>query len=65
MKYKEVNKKYKKININWKEEGETINTYSDFKIKNNKQGVLDYIEFIISLNGSNYLFINEKIFYLN
>jgi len=46
--------------INWKEEAEVINSYSDFQIQETKEGVLDYLEFIISVNGTEYLFTNEK-----
>jgi len=45
--------------INWKEEGEYINSYADFEIEETKEGVLDYIEFITSINGEGYLYSNE------
>jgi hypothetical protein len=46
--------------INWKKEAKFINSYSDFRVKGTKEGVLSYIEHSISLNGEEYLYSNEK-----
>jgi hypothetical protein len=46
--------------INWKEEAEQINLYSDYEIEPNEESVLDYLEFITSINGSDELYSNEK-----
>jgi len=46
--------------MDWEKEAETINSYSDYEIENNKRGVLDYVEFILCINGEEYLFSNER-----
>ena len=48
-------------NINWKEEADLINAYADSRIKRTKKEVLEYLEMIISINGKEYLYQNERI----
>ena len=51
------------MKIDWKKEAEFINTYSDYTIKLTKEGVVDYVEFISSINSYEELFSNEKRLY--
>jgi hypothetical protein len=53
-------KKRKDKMIDWKKESEIINTYADWEVKPTKESVLNYLDVIISINGTEYLFENEK-----
>ena len=50
----------KPIIIDYEYEAEVINQYSDWVVKPHKEAVIDYLESIISLNGEEELYGNER-----